>query len=277
MFEKMKIRYFVLSAMSLFLICGILYGIFMGKPSEMDPISDVVFQYIMLGIFPIVWFGLQFKKQKQPISNVVSTRGIKPYLKDVLILVPTLIFFTYGAYWLTAFALHGLFPNYVKDLLADEMDMPSNKIVYVLTVLNGCLVGPIAEEFMFRGLLTKRLSDKTTVAWGTVLSSLIFGIFHADILGSFVFGFVLSVLFLKSNNLAVTMLIHILFNSLVFVIPYTPKFIDIWTISDLYEQMVPNIICLVITTTILLTYAWKNGYVFRFNQKAQVNQIEKGA
>lgn len=276
MFEKMKIRYFALSAVALFLILAILYGVFIGKPSEMDPVSDVIFQYIMLGIFPLVWFGLQFKKQKQPISSVVTTKRIKPYIKDIIILVPTLLFFTYGAYWLTAFALHGLFPNYVKEFLADDMDLPANKVIYILTVLNGCVVGPVAEEFMFRGLLTKRLGTKTTILWGTILSSFIFSVFHSDILGSFVFGFLLSIVFLKTNNLAVTSLVHILTNSIILVMPYTPKFIDIWTISDLYKQMVPNIICLVITTSILLAYAWKNWYVFRFNQKAQVNQIEKG-
>lgn len=276
MFEKMKIRYFVLSAVVLFFGLATLYGLFIGKPSEMDPVSDVIFQYIMLGIFPLTWFSLQFKKQKQPLSNVVNIKGINPYIKDIVILVPTLLFFTYGAYWLTAFALHGLFPNYVKEFLADELDIPSNKILYMLTVLNGCVVGPIAEEFMFRGLLTKRLGKKTSIILGTILSSIIFGVFHSDILGSFVFGFILSMVFLKTNNLAVTILIHILSNSIVLVMPYTPKFIDIWTISDLYKQMTPNIICLVITTSILLIYALKNWNVFGFYREAQVEKIEKG-
>jgi len=276
MFEKMKIRYFVLSTVVLFIGLATLYGLFIGKPSKMDPVSDVIFQYVMLGIFPLVWFSLQLKKQKHPLSDVVNIKELKPYIKDIIILVPTLLFFTYGAYWLTAFALHGLFPNYVKEFLADEMDMPTNKIIYMLTVINGCVVGPIAEEFIFRGLLTRRLGAKTSIIWGTILSSIIFGIFHSDILGSFVFGFILSIVFLKTNNLAVTILIHVLFNSIVPVMPFTPKFIDIWTISDLYKQMIPNIICLAITTSILVIYALKNWYVFRFNQKVQVNQVEKG-
>ena len=162
MFEKMKIRYFVLSAVVLFFSLATLYGLFIGKPSKMDPVSDVIFQYIMLGIFPLTWFSIQLKKQKQPLSNVADIKRIKPYIKDIIILVPTLLFFTYGAYWLTAFILHGLFPNYVKEFLSDDMDMPTNKVIYELTVINGCVVGPIAEEFMFRGLLTKRLGVKTT-------------------------------------------------------------------------------------------------------------------
>lgn len=263
MFEKMKIRHFLLSALALFVLCSTLYGVFIGKPSKMDPVSDVIFQYIMLGIFPLIWFSLQFKKQKQPLSGVLNIKKVKPYLKDVIILVPTLIFFTYSALWLTAFSLHGLFPNYVKDFLADDMEMPTNNILYGLIVFNGCLVGPIAEEFIFRGLLTKRLSAKTTVLWGTILSSLIFGVFHSDILGSFAFGFVLSILFLKTGNLLVTSLIHVLFNTLVFIMPYTPKFIDIWTINDLYEQMIPNIICLMITTSVLTIYVIKNRQVFQ--------------
>ena len=50
------------------------------------------------------------------------------------------------------------------------------------------ILAPIVEEFFFRGVILQRLIKKTSIWGGILISSLLFGILHADIIGAFVFG-----------------------------------------------------------------------------------------
>jgi len=261
MFEKMRVRSFFLW-MVIAIILLIIAGFVFGEPSDEN--LDLIFSYYLLGLVPLLWFLWQFKKQGKPEAKVVSFKGAKPYIGEIIYLVVLTIAFSLGIFWLTEYALSFYFPNFVESTLQDSlMDMPKDKVKYVLLLLNISVFGPIAEEFMFRGLLVNRFIYKWNVTAGILVANISFGILHADILGATTFGIIQSILYLRTRNLLVPILVHIINNTFLSLMPYTPDFIDYMTVAELKERMVPNLIVLVIASVLLILWLKKNWYVFR--------------
>ncbi|MEH6496954.1 MAG: type II CAAX endopeptidase family protein [Pseudomonas marincola] len=80
------------------------------------------------------------------------------------------------------------------------------------------VVGPVIEEVFFRGFLLNRWHQKYGIVKAVVFSSTIFAILHVDILGGFVFGVVLSLLYLKTKSLIGPIVIHISNNAIVLMV-----------------------------------------------------------
>ncbi|PER63516.1 CPBP family intramembrane glutamic endopeptidase [Priestia megaterium] len=273
MFNSMKIRYFLLSGFVFFIILFLGYFFILGKPQEGDSLFDIIFSYGLLGVFPFIWFSFHFKKQKYKISSVLHIKGIHKQLPTILVLICLLIAFSLGAYWLTNYMLSFIFPDYVAEMLSEDVPMPSNNFQYILLGINICLVGPIAEEFIFRGLLLKRLAKKTNIIASAIITNLIFGLIHSDIIGASMFGFILTLLFLKTDNLLVPIISHILNNTILMVLsiylPDSPEFTNIMTIADLHDKMAPNLTLLIVSTIMLVIYIKINTKVL-----ARKNQVK---
>lgn len=278
MFELMKIRNFLLSSVIFLVILVLGYSFVLGKPSVEDPLVEIIFTYGVLGVFPFIWFFFQFKKQKQKISVSAYTKGFISNVPTILLLTIVLISFSLGASWLNNYALSFIFPDYVEKMLIEEGPTTSNRLHFLLLAVNICLIAPTAEEFIFRGLLLKRLGAKTTLFTGAILSSLIFGILHFDIIGSFVFGLITAILYLKSGNLLLPVFLHILNNTtgviLSICFPEGPKFAASMTIADLHTNMIPNLIVLLISGSILAVYIKRNINVLYKKDELQKVRIK---
>ncbi|HEY8175014.1 MAG TPA: CPBP family intramembrane glutamic endopeptidase [Gemmatimonadaceae bacterium] len=79
-------------------------------------------------------------------------------------------------------------------------------------------VAPIVEEFVFRGLVLRRFVATRGFWQGVLVSAAIFALLHPQqLLGAFVAGIVLALLYLASGSLLVSMLAHALNNAAVTV------------------------------------------------------------
>lgn len=275
MFEFMKIRNFLLSGV-VFLAIMILFLVILGvKPAESESIFMIVMSYGLLGVFPFLWFLYQFKKQKRGISNVIHTKNVIQHLPTILILIVTLITFSLGTYWLSNYALSFVVPDYVSKILQEDVPFPSNKIQFVLLAINVCLIGPIAEEFIFRGLLLNRFSAKINIVTSIFITNLLFGIFHSDIIGSSLFGFILSLLYLKNGNLLLPISLHVLYNTILTLLsiyfPNPPDVLNLMTIEDLHSKMIPNVMLLLISIPVIAIYIKRNISVLSRHNSTQKN------
>ncbi len=77
---------------------------------------------------------------------------------------------------------------------------------------------PIVEELFFRGFLLRRLARLWGASVGIVVSAAVFGIFHTDFLGAFLFAAVASVLYLKTGRLWLPIVMHAAVNLLVWLL-----------------------------------------------------------
>ncbi len=89
----------------------------------------------------------------------------------------------------------------------------NNVVLFLLIVV----LAPLVEEFLFRGIVLHRLAARSGRAWGIFWTSLLFGVFHADLLGSLLFSVVLCILVLRTGTLWGAVLAHAANNLLAFV------------------------------------------------------------
>lgn len=104
-------------------------------------------------------------------------------------------------------------PEPIHELIFGE-DRPH---VIAMTVFLACLVGPIAEELFFRGVLYGALRQRLSRGWAIVASSAAFALLHANPVGLFpimALGCLLAYLYERSGTLLAPLVIHIAHNTL---------------------------------------------------------------
>lgn len=125
---------------------------------------------------------------------------------------------SFFSFYLLYLPLAQLFPSLVDMLVLDASSVsyalsePNSVILNIIVFLSIVVMAPIFEEYLFRGVLLQRWSQKWNVRKAIIVSSLIFGILHTDIIGAFLYGVVMSLLYLKTQSLLVPILCHMLNN-----------------------------------------------------------------
>lgn len=85
----------------------------------------------------------------------------------------------------------------------------------VLTIVMVVVIGPLAEELLFRGVLYGRLRRSFTVTQAAVISAAIFGIYHKNIVQGVyaaLFGLLLAYTFEKTQTIWGCVIMHMMFN-----------------------------------------------------------------
>ena len=119
---------------------------------------------------------------------------------------------TYLLFWPLSYGA----PRFVSWWLLDKSTpdliwVPSLEAICVnsLVILQITLLVPIVEEIVFRGFILHRWCGLYGEKGGIVMSSVLFGILHPEILGTIVLAMIVSVLCLRTKSLVGPILVHI--------------------------------------------------------------------
>ncbi|WP_377965599.1 CPBP family intramembrane glutamic endopeptidase [Almyronema epifaneia] len=183
-----------------------------------DPVvQPILYLLLSLSLGPIVWWiGHRHRLQYRAL---IGTRPKQFSWTAAVVLTVALLIFSLGAFQLSFYGLSFVAPTLVEEtlqqpptLMTAETSLPG--FYRSLMLLNVVVVAPVAEEFIFRALLLHRWGTK----WGTpaavVLSSVLFGVLHTNLVGLFVFGLVMALLYLKTRSLWAPIFCHMLNNVL---------------------------------------------------------------
>ena len=138
------------------------------------------------------------------------------------------IFYIFLINFLFVFLIVALFANFdilygfaypEMEPLLDFTPTYYDPLSFVLEVISSIILAPIIEELFFRGVLFNRLKIRTGVIAAMIISSAIFAIAHefGGITSAFLFGLCMCIIYLKTDNILMTMSIHFL-NNLVAVL-----------------------------------------------------------
>ena len=118
-----------------------------------------------------------------------------------------------GHLWSTIIDLSGLehvFPGYAESA-AGAFEGQNPLLLIAATVL----IGPLAEELIFRGMTYRRAENYFGTGWAVGISSALFGIYHGNViqfLYAAVLGILLAVIYEKSRTLLAPVLAHMAVN-----------------------------------------------------------------
>jgi uncharacterized protein len=235
MFEKMKIRYFVL----LFILIALGLEWVLSLYAIPDQLRKNIADFGNFEMVAVLFFGYYFYKQKASIHEVVHDQDITRWFPSLILLALVMNTFTLTIFWYQLYLIDSI---YLIEFPAPPLAVGS--LYLIITMILSTVTGPIAEEFIFRGLLLNRLIKKTNMWGGILISSVLFSVSHMDfdiLIGTFLFGIIASLLYLKTKNLMVPILLHMLHNSIVFietsVFPSWQEFLSVLTYSDLHTNV----------------------------------------
>lgn len=110
-----------------------------------------------------------------------------------------------------------------------------------LEIIAMVVMAPIVEELLFRGLIYKRCQDYWGEKIAIVVSALIFGLYHMNVVQgiyAFCLGYVLAFMYMKFKNLWIPILFHGIANGISVLISecsYVTKFFELLSSELIYE------------------------------------------
>lgn len=179
----------------------------------------------------IAWLGWKLSKTK--VKEVFSLQHVR--LKSMFQVV---IFSVIAQVILitSTFFVSQLINQEIKGNASDLIQNGMTPLVLVLTISTTVIFAPIFEEILFRGLLfdgllntTRKLkaNNKLSITLATVLSSIFFGLAHVSsfdinalviFVATGLFGLYLARLRLKTGSLTMSILAHMVFNSVTVIL-----------------------------------------------------------
>lgn len=186
-----------------------------------DSVMDVAVQISVFFVFPLLW--LYFKTRK---NNIIFTsffdKSSRLNWKLIVIATAMGMIFSFGVSFIQFYILAHIFPNFLVDMLNDNgvIDMSSIS-TQIFGFISACIFAPIMEEVIFRGFFLQRMTFKWGIKRAVIVSSLIFGLGHFDIVGAFIFGVVMCLLYIKTKNIWTNIAVHALNNCIATTIQLT--------------------------------------------------------
>ena len=167
--------------------------------------------------FLLVFF-LIIKKKKISIKNSVQTKKLN--FKQILILVSI----SFVCLFLIS-PIINVFDNLLVKVGVSSSNLPINltkPINFVYLILTMGILAPVAEEFVFRGIILDGLKSKGNRI-AIIVSSLMFMLIHLSLhqtIYQFILGIILAIVVLITDNIFSSILIHFINNTFVLIINY---------------------------------------------------------
>ncbi|WP_339262332.1 type II CAAX endopeptidase family protein [Solibacillus sp. FSL W7-1472] len=217
--KNFKLRYFILFGIGIFIASFILLFLIDIPASE-----EWVTFFVSVSCFMYLLHQTKkwnFSFNEQPIHTTMTKGRWAKYLSitasfQLITVVFTTILFT---------IVYLIFEEHIRELFSffpmlnlDEVQ--SSFLVYVLFFINICILAPIYEEMLFRGILLRRFTLRWSPQKSIIISSLIFGVIHLNpinVVFAFALGCVLGYAYLKTKNIVIPMLLHSFNNFLAYL------------------------------------------------------------
>ncbi|EJR56661.1 hypothetical protein IIM_00593 [Bacillus cereus VD107] len=226
-----------------------------------DSTIEVLSQITIFFVFPLFWLYVKTNKNNVVFKSFFDKPG---RLRWGLILFATIMgmIFSVGISHIQFYILAHTLPNFLVSMLEDgNVINTSNIYMTIFSFISACILAPIMEEVIFRGFFLQRMAYKWGIKRAVIISSLIFGLGHFDVIGAFMFGVIMCLLYIKTKNIWTNIAVHAVNN----LIATSMQFIggdgsDAISIKELQAQsnLWMGIILAIIGLLWLIPFIWKN-------------------
>ena len=207
-FENIKIKRLLMIYIGSVLILAVISELQFLNLTNILNIDMVV---LLCNLIIIIWILFKMVKSKINIKEKIADLRSDLKISDVILSFLINVGLTVGILATVCYIAAHLCPSAMNSLL-NEVNETEASTVYstIVYTVSAALVAPVAEEFMFRGIILNRLKIKFGVKKAVIISSILFGLIHSNlgILSAVVFGICMAVVYLKTKNIFVTVSIH---------------------------------------------------------------------
>ena len=216
--HQFKFRHLFLYFLSISFGLGIITSAFL--PPEFDLSSSQPYLVIFNAAVTILLCLLLLGKMVGSKMDVGALMGKFPPIRSwwLLLMVLPVMTFSLGSGQIYFYLAARLFPEQTLNILNSPVELPTTDIPMWESVLSGfaiAAIAPFTEEFLFRGILLHRWSTKLGIVPAVILSSIFFGCLHPNPIGLAVFGFIISLIYLKTQSLWLAICFHSINNGIV--------------------------------------------------------------
>jgi len=214
-FESIKIRRLLLAYVSIVVFFCVISEVPIIK--SWKPWNESLF-LLLCNLGVIVWFIFKLRRSQRNMKEELISLRSSLKKSDIAFSILINITFTIGFLIAVIYAVIYLWPAGGKELLKglNETDI-STLYEIIVNAIAATFIAPVAEEFIFRGIILNRLKIKIGVKKAIIISSILFGLIHYElgIVSAVIFGICMSLIYLKTKNIFVTSSIHIINNFIV--------------------------------------------------------------
>lgn len=283
-FSKIRISKAVIITILFLLFSSIFIVIGHTKLSDLN--AEILTFYIL---YTVPFLLYLYTIRKYDLSVIAIFEGSMSDLRQVWFFIP-LIVMTIGVVWVTILLLDlasadlaERYFNWLNSIELFETGPDTTFIQYSLIFIVVAIFAPLVEEIVFRGIMIERFGSKYGFKVAVLLSSFLFGVLHMDIIGAFIFGVVLSVLYLRTRSLLLPFLIHAANNGAVvlFIFLGDPFNLEAWdTIEPFLENIWTGILLFVVSFGWLIWFLksdWKivhEAEPFPLKTKEEVIEVD---
>ena len=209
-----------------------------------------------------VWIYLRRKRASW--TRLLGSIPLQSTCLRALKLLPVLVAFGLGEMLVLFYSLSHLAPPFLDAFLSYELFVSAaneqQQWVYnLVTMFRVLVLGPVAKEGLFRGLLLHRWAVKWNLTAALWTSSILFGIAHTStsVIGNTVFGLVMAILYLETGSLLVPVVVHAANNAIgclrLWALPVA------WnSVADIRDLLWLGILLLVVSAPLMLLYFSKH-------------------
>ena len=198
--------------------------IFVNSWSEniLNSITDFIYQYGVI-LIVIVVINKSFKTNGEILYREEISK--KKYLAGVGLMVGY-IFITYGVFDIFLYSMPPL-----NDGLYEYLEEYLLNTSYIFIFISTCIIAPIFEEILYRGVLLNGLLKKYNYKKAIIYSALIFGIAHMNLpqgVNAFFLGVIIGLAYYYTRSIYLCMAMHFVNNFLVNFVVYPES--KLWTV-----------------------------------------------
>jgi membrane protease YdiL (CAAX protease family) len=214
-FEQTRSRTAFLWLLSAYLVGGVMVAKSNGfrQRAEAGLASALLLESVMAG-----WMYYKLRGDGDILASLIGT-PVKFNTNRIYVLcaLPTIAFTTSGEFlFFLLFARYNrLPPAWVSAFLSRSFwnfhSIPPTAII--IAIVTAVTLTPLIEELFFRGMVLRRFASKWGIRRSIFVTAFLFGCFHPDPVSTFVFSIVMSLLYLRTGSLYITMACHCLNNT----------------------------------------------------------------
>jgi CAAX protease family protein len=176
--------------------------------------AEVAFSWLFQAWLAVMLVLLGVVAWRLPVRACVGRLPTRSEVVGGIQLTAFVFVASIAALYATFYPLSWLAPDFVQRWLIEAPGMIYFDgdgypfLANLLSVISVCVLAPLLEETLFRGIILPRWTLRWGPVSGVLGSSALFGILHLDPIGAFVFGIAMCLLYLRSQSLALPVLCH---------------------------------------------------------------------